>query len=90
MEANKVLMFFKANLDVGVSLRKVAEVEDLCCILWTDAAWAVRPDGSSQGGYMILVCHRDVLAGREGDYTILDWKSFKLPRMSRSSLHAEA
>ena len=39
---------------------------------------------------MIVACNPAVLQGQEGDYVVVDWKSFKLPRISRSSLHSEA
>eukprot|EP00959_Pyramimonas_sp_CCMP1952_P405473 8498153-Pyramimonas_sp.AAC.2 len=56
----------------------------------TDAAWAVRRDGSSQGGYLILAAHRSVLSGETVKDAVVDWRSWKLPRVSRSSLASEA
>ena len=51
---------------------------------------AARPDGSSQGGYLVLLAPRHILETKEDVYHILDWKSSKLPRVARSSLSAEA
>jgi hypothetical protein len=65
--------------------------------LWTelgflscsDAAWATRPDGSSQGGRLVLAVHPKAFRDETVRYSILDWKSYKLQRVARSSLHAE-
>ena len=41
-------------------------------------------------GYLITLCHKDVLQrGVPGSYHVLDWRSFKLPRVARSTLSAE-
>ena len=55
-----------------------------------DASFCSRPDGTSQGGYFVLLAPKQVLETQEDVYHILDWKSFKLPRVARSSLSAEA
>ena len=55
-----------------------------------DAAWAVRPDGSSQGGFLIYASHKSLMDGKEVPMSILDWKSWKLKRKVRSSLAAES
>ena len=54
-----------------------------------DAAWGVRPDGSSQGGYLIFFADRALLEGKNALMKILDWRSWKLKRVCRSSLAAE-
>eukprot|EP00959_Pyramimonas_sp_CCMP1952_P372885 7808587-Pyramimonas_sp.AAC.2 len=56
----------------------------------TGAIWGVRQDGSSQGGYVVMVCHSKVSDGEDSDSLIVDRKSFKLIRLARSSLHAES
>ena len=55
-----------------------------------DASFCSRPDGSSQGGYFVLLAPRHILETKEDVYHILDWRSSKLPRVARSSLSAEA
>ena len=55
-----------------------------------DAAHGVRHDGSSQGGFICLLTHKEAFEGVETPYHVLDWKSMKLPRVARSSLAAEA
>ena len=57
---------------------------------FTDAAWAVRPEGSSQGGYLLFFADRELLDGKEAKLSIMDWKSWKLKRKVRSSLAAES
>ena len=54
-----------------------------------DAGWASRPDGSSRRGLMIFACHKDLLDGKEAPLSLLEWKSWKLKRVCRSSLSAE-
>ena len=55
-----------------------------------DAAHGVRHDGSSQGGFLCLLTHKQAFEGVETPDQVLEWKSFKLPRVARSSLAAEA
>ena len=90
-EANKTLRFMKSNSDVGVRAKPIAtSMKDVRFVVMTDAAWGVRVDGTSQGGYLILAMHKDTLAGKSGSYSVIDWRSWKLPRVSRSSLSSEA
>ena len=56
----------------------------------SDAAWGVRKDLQRQGGYLVLLSHPKVLRGEESEYIILDWRSYGLSRVSRSSLNSEA
>lgn len=55
-----------------------------------DAAFCVRRDNSSQGGYLVMLVPESTFHGTEAEYHVLDWKSSKLPRVARSSLGAEA
>eukprot|EP00438_Fugacium_kawagutii_P009740 Skav214264 [mRNA] locus=scaffold1877:74991:79319:+ [translate_table: standard] len=89
-ETNKLLKFAKENLDVGLSFPRLGPLQDLRMITAFDASFCSRPDGSSQGGYFILLAPKRVLETEEDFYHILDWRSFKLPRVARSSLAAEA
>ena len=86
--ANKALRFAKMNQDVGLLFQKLGDVKDLCMIAVSDAAWGVRKDRKSQGGYLVL---KDAMNGKaDQSYIVLDWRSFKLPRNSRSSLNSES
>ena len=55
-----------------------------------DASFGCRPDGSSQGGFLVMLAPKKILETEEDFYHILDWRSLKLPRIARSSLAAEA
>ena len=91
LNANKALRFFKTNSDVGIDFVPIiSDLDDAAFVTMTDAAWGVRTDGSSQSGYLIFLVHKSVLHGQVGRYVLLDWKSSKTPRMSRSSLNSEA
>ena len=90
MDANRLLKFAKENADVGLSYPPLGPVTNLRMITAFDASFCSRPDGSSQGGYLVLLAPRHILETKEDVYHILDWKSSKLPRVARSSLSAEA
>ena len=56
--------------------------------VFSDAAWGVRPDGSSQGGFIIYASSHALHKGQEAPVGIIEWKSWKLSRKCRSSLSA--
>ena len=89
LEANKLLKFSKANSDVHLKFNPLGELKDLRLSCMFDAALGVHHDGSSQGGFIVLLTHKDAFDGVECPYHVLDWKSFRLPRVARSSLAAE-
>lgn len=55
----------------------------------SDASWGIRREGRSQGGYLVVFAPKEILKGEATHYIILDRRSFRLPRVSRSSLSAE-
>ena len=57
---------------------------------YTDANFASRKDLSSQGGFLVLMVHNSILKGATGEYNVIDWRSWCLPRVARSSLSAES
>ena len=91
-DANKFLRYLKeATKGFKLSVNRHGNLEDVRFGVYTDAAWAVRPDYTSQGGYMIFVAgHEEIEAGYAMKLSILDWCSKKLQRICRSSLSAEA
>ncbi|CAE7764314.1 unnamed protein product [Symbiodinium sp. KB8] len=91
LEANKTLRFAKEAVErYSWSIHRHGDLSTLCLAAYTDAAWAVRPDGSSQGGYIIFAASRDeVEAEKPFRLTALEWGSKKLTRVCRSSLAAE-
>lgn len=62
---------------------------ELRLVTMFDAAHGVRPDGTSQGSFLTMLMRQNAFT-EELPYHIIDWKSFKLPRVARSSLSAEA
>lgn len=90
-ELNKTLRFAKQSSDVSLKMTKVLKgIEDMCFVCFSDAAYGARSDGASQGGFIIVMTSRSVLEGKAVDYNIVGWRSFKLTRVCRSSLSAEA
>ena len=92
VEANSLLRFAKQNADVPLrySPLEIKDWPDLRLTIMFDAAHAVRHDLTSQGGLIAMLTPASAYEGAETNYHILDWKSFRLPRVARSSLSAEA
>ena len=88
--ANKLLRFAKSNADVGLEFRYLADEENVTFVAYSDASFACRSDLSSQGGYMVAMVSRDVAEGQAGHYVVVDWRSWKLQRVARSTLCAES
>eukprot|EP00959_Pyramimonas_sp_CCMP1952_P365817 7661179-Pyramimonas_sp.AAC.2 len=59
-------------------------------VAMTGAAWGVRRGGSSQGGCVLMACHSKVVKCEDSRFCLVDWESFKLMRLARSSLRAES
>ena len=89
-EDMKLLRFAKSNSDVHLRFPPLGRLEDLRLTCMFDAALGVRHDQASQGGFVILLTNKNAFEGVETPYHVLEWRSFKLPRIARSSLSAEA
>ena len=91
-DANKFLRYLKeATKGFKLKINRHGSMEDLRFGVYTDAAWAARPDSTSQGGYLLFVAsHEEIEAGHAMKLSILDWGSKKLQRICRSSLSAES
>ncbi len=88
---NKALRFAKETSRYPLKFPKVTEdFKNLCILCFCDAAFGVRKDLASQGGYLVMLTDKQVLHGKKMKYSVLSWKSFKLPRVCRSSLSAES
>ncbi|CAK0872984.1 unnamed protein product, partial [Prorocentrum cordatum] len=61
LDANKDLRFLKANADVGLYFGCDKAWSQVRVGNYTDASWASRRDGSSQGGYAIFIGPADEL-----------------------------
>ena len=58
--------------------------------MWHDAAWACRPDGKSQGGWLVAATEfSKAMKGEPVPFSVIGYGSDKLPRVARSSLSAE-
>ena len=89
LEANKLVKFSKANGDVHLKFNPLGDLKDLRLSCMFDAALGARHDGSTQIGCIVLLTYKDAFRGVECPYHALEWKSFRLPRVARSSLAAE-
>ena len=89
-DANRLLKFAKLNSDMSLNYEYLGPVGELRLVTMFDAAFCVRRDSASQGGYITILVNEKALRGEESKYHVLDWKSSKLPRVTRSSLGAEA
>ena len=88
-EANRLLKFAKDNADVGLTYSPL-DLKEVRIVTAFDASFGCRADGSSQGGFIVMLAPKKILETEEDYYQILDWRSMKLPRIARSSLAAEA
>ena len=79
LECNKLLRFAK-------STKMSASTSELQLLCFFDAGFTARSDGSSQGGYILMLVNRQLLtSGEDGEYHVLDRRSFRTPRVTRSS-----
>jgi len=65
-------------------------VTTLCVVVFTDASWATRSSGHSQGGYLCGIADESILHGQVSPVSLTSWSSCKLPRVARGSLGCEA
>ena len=90
LEANKMLRFAKANSDVGLEYSPLGTLDELTMVTFSDAAFASRQNHASQGGFLVTMVNKSALeSGTASKYHILNWRSFKLARVARSTLAAE-
>ena len=91
LEYNKTLSFAESNAHVKLKMSGSMgkSMKETRLGLYFDAAWAVRPNGDSQGGYLIFVIKAVDEESGKPTLNILDYGSKKLPRKARSSLIVE-
>ena len=87
--ANKLIRQAQHHETLPVHIHAIS-MDKLNFGIFSDAAWGVRPDGSSQGGFLIYATSHDLHRGEEAPLGIIEWKSWKLTRKCRSSLSAES
>ncbi|CAK0911574.1 unnamed protein product, partial [Prorocentrum cordatum] len=81
--ANSIVKLIKQNQHMGLQIHR-HDLIDLAVVTWCDAAWASRPDGNSQGGYLTALAATKAMDGEKAQLTALDWGSKKLRRVARS------
>ena len=86
LEANKLAR--RALVWAQTPLRTFVHVE-MSVIGWSDASWACRREGSSQGGYIIGVANKTFMEQAESPLSVISWHTGKLARMARSSNSAD-
>ena len=83
-ELNKTLRFAKSIAHHKMSYLAKPEtkndktLDSLAIVLYVDAAFSVRKDHGSQGGFVILAGDKKVLTGQKTPMSTLSWRSFKL------------
>ena len=88
-QANKLLRAAHEFSDTALVITSIP-LERLTWVAFGDAGWGVREDGSSQGGTIVIAADSELLQGKETNISIHEWSSYKLKRVCRSSLAAEA
>ena len=63
--------------------------DSFCVVGWSDASWACRCEGSSQGGHLVGITITACLEQAECKVSVISWHSGKLARVARSSKVAE-
>ena len=80
LEANKLAR--RALVWAQTPLRTFVH-EEMSVVGWSDASWACRREGSSQGGYIIGVANKTFLEQAESPISVISWHSGKLARVAR-------
>eukprot|EP00959_Pyramimonas_sp_CCMP1952_P197158 4123053-Pyramimonas_sp.AAC.1 len=55
------------------------DLDEVAFICMTDAARAIRRDGSSQGGCFIVASNKSALHGKTVKCAVVDWRPWMLP-----------
>ena len=87
LSVNKLVRLQRKHGDKGLYFPSLTG--DLTVVTFTDASWATRRDGSSQGGQITLLMEKGVLEGKKTGFCVLNWSSRRLKRVARSSTSAE-
>lgn len=87
LTANKLVRTQRALHDVPI--RFCSNIEKPILITYTDASWACKRDGTSQGGQISVIADVSVLEGHRSAFSPVAWQSRKLARVARSSTSAE-
>ena len=91
LEANKLVRDMRRNSDQVLKFHTFKEMkwDDLVVVQWGDASEKSRPDGSQTGGLVTGISDDKFYKGLESEVTLVNWRSFKLPRKIQGSNNAE-
>lgn len=87
-QVNKLVRLQRKRMEKGLYFPSLKG--ECTVVTFTDASWATRKDGSSQGGQLTLLMENNVLRGSKTPFCVLGWTSRRLRRVARSSTSAEA
>ncbi|CAK0910501.1 unnamed protein product, partial [Prorocentrum cordatum] len=80
LQANKLIR--RAKTEVQKELIMENHLNP-CIVGYPDAAWNVRRDGSSQGGFLIFMTECNLMHNKEAQISLIAWAFAKLPRVCR-------
>ena len=78
------------SFNYGRKTHERLSFRDVIFLNWGDASHKNRPNNYSTGGLVIGISTPDILKGRETPVSIVDWRSWKLRRVSAGSNGSEA
>ncbi len=87
-QVNKLIRLQRKRMEHGLFFPALHG--ECTVVTFTDASWATRKDGSSQGGQLTLLMESNVMRGSKTPFCVLGWTSRRLRRVARSSTSAEA
>ena len=86
MDANEALRFLKLSGDIEFKIYATGGFDNTRLEVYWDASWGSLPRGESQGGHIIFVTDDEgIVDSQSTPLMIVDWSSWKLQRVSRSS-----
>jgi hypothetical protein len=99
MKANQLVKKFKQCPDFSLTFKPM-DLSDAGLMVVTDASLGnVTKQGGAEGttfekvfsqsAYFVLLGDRELMAGREGNFSVIDSRSHRLPRVCRSTYGAE-
>ncbi len=66
---------------------RIYSYKNICFVCWSDASWGVRPDGSSQGGFLLGACEADFCRGDAGKVNYLCFLDVESSQATCSQQH---
>ena len=88
-KANKLIRQAQRDDSLPIHIHAIP-MDQLNFGIFSDAAWGVRPDGSSQGGFLIYATSHALHKGEEAPTGVVVWNPGSSPEKRRSSLSAES